>query len=398
MTIAFHTADTKYANAINEKISLVLIVNEATGQERGFSSMFAAARFINVGLLKFTSSTAWFRNGDCPTDALGRRSRIVVLDGVVEGGQQVFPAGPARITIMGDRTETAAEARRQNYINCCDTRLQVRCRGSKSRLGLFLDENDIPIYRTFDFEQDLPANSLAIATDLSYLDGLLADGSMNLHSNGGLVITWAQAREQPLRMIAEANAHRGATFTGPYANGFRQDGSQCVIYHMCIRGKKAQQLLEDVLRESACFEWMLQKKRMIELLLSFSREKAGLDAQGRRRLISYIRRRSRQLRPAAWNDWAQLEEDGDLELVEDAEDVVEGSDDEDVLLAPSGDEEGSGSDEEGDEDDSMAGSSASDTGSEEEDESEGGSSASDDGSGYEDEAEDEDEGDAMEST
>ena len=59
----------------------------------------AAARFINVDLLKFRSSAAWFRIGDCPTDALGRRSRIVVLDGVVEGGQQVFPAGPARITV-----------------------------------------------------------------------------------------------------------------------------------------------------------------------------------------------------------------------------------------------------------------------------------------------------------
>lgn len=32
--------------------------------------------------------------------------------------------------------------------------------GLKSRLGLFPDENGIPIYRTFDFEQDLPANSL----------------------------------------------------------------------------------------------------------------------------------------------------------------------------------------------------------------------------------------------
>ena len=67
---------------------------------------------------------------------------------------------------------------------------------------------------------------------------------------------------QPLRTIAEANAHRGAAFYGPYANGFRQDGSQCVIYRMSITGKKAEQLLEDVLRESAGFEWMLQVWRL----------------------------------------------------------------------------------------------------------------------------------------
>lgn len=36
----------------------------------------------------------------------------------------------------------------------------------------------------------------AVATDLSYLDGLLADGSMWMDRGGNLYISWVQAREQ----------------------------------------------------------------------------------------------------------------------------------------------------------------------------------------------------------
>ena len=51
-----------------------------------------------------------------------------------------LPSCPSHLApgqIMGDRTETAAEARRQNYINCCNTRLQVRLAICLNKLAIF---------------------------------------------------------------------------------------------------------------------------------------------------------------------------------------------------------------------------------------------------------------------